>query len=120
MAKQPYTVLTSVSDGQLYQAGDTYSCTPEAAAPLIALGALEAVPQLTEPATEPKPLLDLINHSPTEDLVKLKYIGEATADKLIAARPFASLEAAKAATGLADSKWAEITPPEPSSADEEE
>lgn len=116
MAKQPYTVLTNVSDGQLYQAGDTYSCTPEAAAPLIALGALEAVPQ----PTEPEPLLDLINHSPKEDLVKLKYIGEATADKLIAARPFASLEAAKAATGLADSKWAEITPPEPSSADEEE
>lgn len=119
MAKQTYNVLTNVSDGRLYQAGDAYECTPEAAAPLIALGALDAVPEPAEPP-EIDPLLALINHSSKRELVKIRHIGDAIADRLIASRPFENIEGVKAATGLADSKWAEITPPKPSSADEEE
>jgi DNA uptake protein ComE-like DNA-binding protein len=54
-------------------------------------------------------LVDL-NSAPLADLVALPRIGEATAAKLIAARPLASLEDARKVAGMSDGRWAEVTP----------
>lgn len=49
-----------------------------------------------------------LNTATEAELKALKYIGAATAKKLIQARPLATLEAAKEASGLTDEQWSEL------------
>lgn len=53
-------------------------------------------------------LITNLNTASPEALALVRYIGPVTAQKLIDLRPYASLEEARVASGLAEAKWAEI------------
>jgi len=93
---------------------------------LLALGAVEvaggaAAPEIAEPpadtpadtqanATHVSHLRLNLNTATQADLEALPRVGPATASKLRAARPFASLAGAHRASGLSASAWAEVAP----------
>lgn len=93
--------------------GDRATLTTEQAEPIAAfLKMIEGEP--SEPPT--------VEHTKGEDarlnlntateaqITAIRYIGKATAKKLIEARPFESLDAALAASGLTEAQCAEIAP----------
>ena len=58
----------------------------------------------------PVPFLVNLNTAKLSALVALPRIGERGGRKLIAARPIASLEDARLATGLSPERWADVAP----------
>lgn len=115
-----YTVLQPIFDGDTtHRIGTTVSGDRFSAKGLQALLEVRALAE-PEPATAlseentaagaATPALVSLNTASESALEKLPHIGPATADKLIAQRPYESLDDAHQAAGLSEAKWAEILP----------
>ncbi len=91
--------------GEYYGPGDTLDLTAKEAAQIARL--LE--PVAAEPESDPEPPEKLsLSTATAKQLEALKHVGPSTAQKLIDAQPFESLEEAQQASSLNDSQWAEI------------
>lgn len=124
-----YRVVRAVTHNhQAHQPGTTLALTEPEAALLLTAGFVEHAQQPLAPPSplstlgegEPEPeeapakndtvsFLDL-NQATLAELVALPRIGEATARKLIAARPLANLRDAQFVAGMSDVRWAEVAP----------
>lgn len=114
-----YTVLQPIFDGDTtHRIGTTVSGDRFPVKGLQALLEVRALAE-AEPATAlseetatgaatPAPVS--LNTASESALEKLPHIGPATAGKLIAQRPYESLDDAHQAAGLSEAKWAEILP----------
>lgn len=128
-----YPVLSELRhSGKTYfpAEGKTINLPENEAQPLIDLGVLglSATPEpqpsqsVEEPAIEPQSVESIEPIFPTETpppkvnlntatramLEGLDEVGPATAKKLLAARPYESLEAAQAASGMPPEQWSKI------------
>jgi DNA uptake protein ComE-like DNA-binding protein len=99
----------------VYQDGDTLEMD-EPTAQLLAL--IDVVEILADEPTQPPapdpppppvdPVMVNLNTATSDQLEALPNIGAATATRIVESRPYESLEAAQAASGLSDTKWAAI------------
>ena len=109
-----YPVLRPLNHDQRdYAPGDLVELPDGVAAYLQSTGtvgeAIDATAEAQGDAPTNKSLsVDAINNLNKNGLVELPNVGQKTADKLIAARPFDSLDAAKAASELSDTRWNEV------------
>lgn len=85
---------------RLYYTDETIQLAASDANALAASGTVRIL-------TEAKPPLN-INSATAEELAELKHVSPAIAKKLVEARPFASLNDAWVASGIAGAKWKEI------------
>lgn len=106
-----FRVLSPLFDGRYHYApGDILDLDAETSADLVELDVVEPVA-----ATEgggslpPEPPPVNLNQATLEQLTALPGIGKATANKLIAARPFATLADAQTAAELPDKTWEALT-----------
>jgi hypothetical protein len=87
-------------------------------AALAQCGVVKVLENYSPESTEPEPvagngegevaLIVNLNTAPLEDIMGLRHIGEAIAQKIIANRSYSGLEAARIASGLSEAKWADI------------
>lgn len=116
-------------DGTLYEAGTVIALNAKDADPMVEIGAI--APTEIEPEVEVnlapetsdttpdqgessggdggQTLLNL-NSATADELDKLPGVGPATANKLISARPFTSIDDAFKASELSESAWGAIAP----------
>jgi len=130
----PYRVLQPIFDGdQDYEIGQVVAddaFSPVALAALLDVNAIAPlpaphVPAQAEPHTQvsaPVPTETLtveaepvtasisLNNASEQELIDLPHIGTVTAGRILAQRPYASLDDARQASGLSASKWAELLP----------
>lgn len=76
---------------------------------ILGPGLVRVVVMQPEPVSTVDSRINL-NTATKDELKSLKFIGAATAQKLMDARPLASLAIAHTASGLPASQWAEIEP----------
>jgi DNA uptake protein ComE-like DNA-binding protein len=101
----------------VYRDGDTLDLDNATAQLLAAIDVVAILGDDTPteplvPAPNPPPPVDPvvvnINTATSDQLEALPNIGAATANRIVEGRPYESLTAAQAASGLSDSKWAAI------------
>lgn len=109
-----YIAQTTISDGTRdYQPGDSLTLADDHATPLLALGYIVVAETAAggSPSSPPASLPRVnVNKATLSDLVALPQIGRATAKKLIAMRPFTTLEEVERASELRPEQWAEVAP----------
>jgi len=123
-----FRVLSPLFDGRYHYApGDTLELDAETSVDLVALDVIEPmtaegvgslaeatasepdVGRLPPPETTLDAALVNLNQATLEQLTALPGVGKATANKLIAARPFATLADAQTAAELPDKTWETLT-----------
>lgn len=127
MQNHSYLVVTEIlRSGTTYPPGATINLNPGEARPLIDCGALTlptpaqpesqvSAPEAVEEIAEPSPPVDALtaktnlNTATRAMLESLEEVGPATAKKILAGRPYASLEAAQALSGMPPEQWAKIS-----------
>lgn len=96
----------------VYQDGDTLEMDEPTAQLLALIDVVEILSddEVTQPLPPPSvdPVMVNLNAATSDQLEALPNIGAATATRIVESRPYESLEAAQAASGLSDAKWAAI------------
>jgi DNA uptake protein ComE-like DNA-binding protein len=118
-----YSVLRPLNHDRVeYRPGDLVELPPEVADYLQSTGTVgealtsfpvdapEAEAETVEGISPPSTFspLDFFNTATRDELVELPKIGGVTADRLIEARPLATLDDAQAGSGLPKAAWATV------------